>query len=499
MLKKEIIEQIIKDRKVRIKITRENHWWFFLVYLGHYITHPPAIFHNELFRITEDTSIKNAVIVSFRNSAKSTIITLSYAIWSILGKQQKKYVLILGHTMYQAQTYMKNIKEEFETNETLRNDLGPFKEEDEWQAYSLVIPKYNARITCASYEKGIRGLRYRQYRPDLIICDDVEDLESVRTLEAREKTYNWLTGDVIPSGDQNTRLIVIGNLLHEDSLIMRLRKNIKDKKLDGIFRSYSLIDNKENITWPGKFPTNVEIDNLRKSVGDEIAYQREYMLIIVPDANRVVHSNWIHYYDKIPKETDLSFMYTATGIDLAISEKETASYTAMVSAKVYGQGEDMRIYILPYPINERMGAPKTLKTAKELSERLGHGRRTKLFIEDVSYQRSLVQNLQKENYPAIGVPTLGQDKRARLATVAPAIENGTVLFPKQGAEILISQLIGFGAEKHNDLADAFAILTGKIIGENTGRPDPFPDQGNHHNDGGITLDPDDHITLDKEF
>jgi len=72
-----------------------------------------------------------------------------------------------------------------------------------------VIPKFNARLIAASSEQSIRGLRHGAYRPDLIICDDVEDLNSVKTNESRDKTYAWLTGDVIPLGDLNTKIISI--------------------------------------------------------------------------------------------------------------------------------------------------------------------------------------------------------------------------------------------------------------------------------------------------
>jgi len=462
--KKEIIDKIMKDKKVRTKLASESHKWFFILYLSHYISHPPAPFHDEIFAITENESIKNAAIVAFRGSGKSTLITLSYAIWSILGKQRKKFVLILGHTMYQAKTYMKNIKEELETNDLLRADLGPFQEENEWQAFSLVIPNYNARITCASYEQGIRGLRHRQYRPDLIICDDVEDLESVKTLESRDKTYNWLTGEVIPAGDQNTKLIVVGNLLHEDSLIMRIKKNIADKTFNGIFRAYPLIDDNQNITWPGKFPTQKEIKDERQKIGNESAWQREYMLRIIPDTEKVIYPEWIYYYDTLPdiKNEKNNYRYVATGIDLAISTKETAHYTAMVSARVYDWGEDMKIYILPNPVNKHLPFPETIKKIKEVSKSLGNGIPTNIFVEEVAYQKAVIQTLQKEGYPAEGVSVMGQDKKVRLSLTTPHLQAKKILFPKRGTEILIQQLLGFGSEKYDDLVDAFTILILKI-------------------------------------
>ena len=116
--------------------------------------------------MTEDESIKLAVIVAFRGSAKSTIVTMSYALWSILGIQQKKFVLILSKTQSQAKTHFTNLKRELESNELLRADLGPFKEEsDEWGSFTIVIPKYNARITAASSEQSIRGIRHGESPP----------------------------------------------------------------------------------------------------------------------------------------------------------------------------------------------------------------------------------------------------------------------------------------------------------------------------------------------
>jgi len=492
---------MIQDRKIRTAICRQSFFIFFHFYFAHYVKYKTASFQREIFHLVEDEKDKNLFVIAFRGSGKSTILTTAYPIWAILGDQQKKFVLILCQTRSQAKQHMMNLRRELEENQLLKDDLGPFEEEsDEWGSASLVFSSLNVRITAASTEQSIRGLRHNQHRPDLIVGDDVEDLNSTKTMESRQKTYQWLTGEVIPAGDKDTRLIVVGNLLHEDSLLMHLKNDLEEKQINGLFKEYPLIDGQGTIAWPGKYATEEEVENEKKRTGNEIAWQREYLLHIISDAGRVIHPEWIHSYDDFPAEAErFKFMYAATGIDLAISERESACYTAMVSAKVYGMGEDMKICILPYPINERMDSPATLKKAKEISENLGNGRKTELFIEDVGYQRSLIQNLQKENYPAVGFQTLGQDKRSRLATVAPAIENGTVLFPKKGAEALINQLIGFGVEKYNDLADAFVIIVSKAIENNEPYPSPFPKQGDCRNYGGITLDPEDHISFDQEF
>lgn len=72
----------------------------------------------------------------------------------------------------------------------LKADIGPFEEvSDEWGADSIVISNYGARIMAVSTEQSIRGIRHGQYRPDLVICDDIEDLNSVKTRDGRERTF----------------------------------------------------------------------------------------------------------------------------------------------------------------------------------------------------------------------------------------------------------------------------------------------------------------------
>lgn len=459
-----IIDQMMKDKAIRVAITQKSHLMFFNFYFAHYVKYPTADFQQEIFALTEDASVKNLFIVAFRGSAKSTIITTSYPIWAILGEQQKKFVVILSQTRIQARQHMVNIKNELENNEMLKNDLGPFKEfSDEWGLATLVFPKLNARISAASSEQSIRGMRHGQHRPDLIIGDDVEDINSTRTREGRDKTHRWLTGEVIPSGDRDTRLVIVGNLLHEDSLLMRIQQDIEEKKLDGFFRSYPLINENGEILWKGKYENNDAIEEEKKKTGDDIAWQREYLLRIVPNEGQVIYPEWIQFYDKLPKDKEPR--YTGIGIDLAISKNDTADYTAIVTGDIYGYGSDMTIYIHPDPINYRMNFPETIMQIKTLA---CVGKKSPYFyIEEVAYQKSLIEQLKYDGVKNVhGVKVHGQDKRMRLSMTANFIKSGKVLFPRKGAEALLQQLTGFGVEKHDDLADAFANLVLKAIEEN---------------------------------
>ena len=468
-----LLQMMLRDRKVRRRITQERHDLFFHCYFHHYVKYRTATFQKEMFRMTENDALQTIVITAFRGSAKSTIMNMSYVLWSILGKPGKKFILLVGQTQAQARQHLKNIKEELENNPLLRGDLGPFREEeDEWRNSCLVISNYGAKIMAVSIDQSVRGLRHKEYRPDLIICDDIEDLQSVKTREGRDKTYSWVKGELIPAGDRSTRIVFVGNLLHEDCLLRRLQREIASGAMQGAFREYPIMNDHGKRLWPGKYPTLATVELERQRVGSEAAWQREYMLRIIPDLERLIHPSWITYYGEFPDEDTLSFRMIGTGIDPAISKEDGADNTAMVSGRMYGYGEEMEIYILPNPVNEHLSFLETIERAKSVSLVLGGGEKTDLYIEDVGFQRGLIEQLDVAGFPVTGVSPKGQDKRSRLALASHLIQAGRVKFPVTGCERLIEQLVGFGSERYDDLADAFAILILPLL-EMKGRGRPI--------------------------
>jgi len=405
-------------------------------------------------------------------------MSLSYPLWAIMGDQQRKHVLITSRTQAMVKRIFDNLRKELSENTVLKSDMGPFKSErTKWGGGTLELERYGARITVASVEEGIRGIRHGKYRPDLIIADDVEDLGSVRTREGRDKTYDWFNGDLIPAGSKNTRIIVIGNLLHEDSLIMRLREEIKGGKRDGVFKFYPLFDNNGNCLWSGKYPDKKSIDDEKKKLGDLAAWSREYLLKIISDSERAVHPSWIHYYDNLPPrrsaDRSLDFQYVAIAVDLAISEKESADYTAVVCGAVYGREKNMRIYILPDMINKRMDFPTAKRTVAEWYTAFrDKGYPVKLWFDNTSFQEAFGQDLKYMDIQAEGCPTQGGDKRTRLSMTTHLMQEGRLLFPRTGVKQLIIQLIGFGVEKHDDLVDAYTILA--LMAMKYNKPDDTP-------------------------
>mgnify|MGYP001570469090 CR=1 FL=1 len=282
--RKELIDQILSDKAIRRAVTRKSHYWFFSIFLSHYIQYEIALFQQEMFELTEGAEHRLIVVMAFRGSGKSTILNLSYTLWAILGVLQKKFILIVSKTQSQAKNHLQNIRFELTQNELLKQDLGPFESDDSsWGLSSLVLPKMGARITATSREQSVRGIRFGHLRPDLIICDDLEDSMSVQSKPDRDATYNWLTSEVLATGDTHTNVIVLGNLLHEDSLLMRLRADILSQGGNRIFRAYPFSDDSNQVLWSGKYDTKEKAEVFELSIPDEDLWNLEYLLCYVPE------------------------------------------------------------------------------------------------------------------------------------------------------------------------------------------------------------------------
>lgn len=470
-----IFEQVLKDQIFRKEIVRKSFEFFFPIYLHEYMEFEFAPFHKEMFHILEKEKYKFVVFAAFRGSAKSTIVTTAYTLWSVLGAQQKKCIVICSQTELKARQHLTSIKNQLLSNELLKKDLGPFEEEknDLGNATAIIIKKMDVKIMICSVGQSIRGMRHNQYRPDLIILDDVEDQESVKTKEGRAKTFSWLTSDIIPAGMGKTRIITIGTLLHENSVLKRLQKKIENgemKRNNGIYREYPIVDSNGNSLWLGKYPTSESIEELREKIMDEVAWQREFMMKIISSDEQIVTINDIQWYDELPKQKPGCI---CIGVDLAISQKASADFPAIVVSYVYNSGEDLRIFVRPYPFHSKVSIKELLEHLKNtVSAEQMNKVLVKVFMENNGMQDAIVQLAKEDSYGIIGVPSI-TDKASRLRVAVVPMKKKQVFFPRTGCGELIDELTGFGKENHDDLADAFSISMIKIIEKYGKKPSVF--------------------------
>jgi predicted phage terminase large subunit-like protein len=368
------------------------------------------------------------------------------------------FIILIADSSRQATLNISAIKHELETNRRIKQDYGEITgkviedfalkgEGEEWQKQNIVLSN-GVRILARSRGQKVRGLRHLQHRPKLVVVDDPEDGEWVRTKENRDKTDRWLHAEVMPGLDaRKGKLVVIGNLLHMDALLSRLKSPGTGFKC----LEFPLIDDKGVCTWPAMYPTEQSLKDRERDMG-AIPWQREMLLKIVAEEDQIIKPEDIHYYDEKP--TGLASI-KGHGIDLAISQKENADYTAIVSGEVFYVDSAPKIFIRPNPYNEHVTFHNFLLKVREIPGELKGA--NLFFVEDVAYQKAAIQEMERLMIPVVPMKPQG-DKRARLQVVAPYIKNGTVLFPRSGCEELLGQIFNLGVESHDDLNDALVYL-----------------------------------------
>jgi phage terminase large subunit-like protein len=437
---------------------------FSLVYLTGYFTDPPASFHPELVHALEDQALNRVLIIGFRGSGKSTFGSLALPLWAALEHPDKfPFIILIADSSRQATLNISAIKHELETNQLIKQDYGEIKgnviedfalkgEGEEWQKQNIVLSN-GVRILARSRGQKVRGLRHLQFRPRLVIVDDPEDGEWVRTKENRDKTDRWLHSEVIPGIDvKRGKLVVIGNLLHMDSLLSRLKVEGSGFKV----LEFPLIGKDGKCTWPAMYPTEQSLKDKERDMG-AIAWQREMLLKIVAEEDQVVKPEDIHYYDEKPKT---GAAVKGHGIDLAISQAESADYTAIVSGEVFYMDDAPKIFVRPNPFNKHVVFHDFLQYVRNIPGELKGA--NVFFVEDVGYQKAAIQEMERAMLPVTPMkPTT--DKRSRLQVIAPYIKNGTVLFPRSGCEELLGQLFNLGVESHDDLVDALVWLVQGLV------------------------------------
>lgn len=237
-----------------------------------------AEFHEEMLSLGEKKGRNLTVVTAFRGAGKSTILNLSLSLWSIIGERQKKLVIIISQKLTQAKSHLDNIRQELLNNELLNNDFPGVRIRNNMNSSIIDIDGYKTRIIAVPSLKSLRGLKNFSKRPDLIICDDLEDMASTAIKKQRKSLFEWFANEVLPLGDNDTNIIVLGSPLHIDSLITRLRDLIDEGKIQGEHRAYPLLDSNGKNLWPGKFKSDEDIVKLKSSLSDEDVWAAEYQL-----------------------------------------------------------------------------------------------------------------------------------------------------------------------------------------------------------------------------
>jgi len=194
------------------------------LFLEAYFRLPPSGMHRwlgvELDRLDSTRGAKLNVLGP-RGSAKSTLGTLAYVLRCAV-EEREQYIWIVSDTISQACTHLSHVKAELEGNELLAAYYSRATGKGKLWRKDAIELRNGVVVEAYSTGQQLRGRRRRQYRPSLIVCDDLQNDEQITSALQRSKSRDWFHGALLKAGNGETNVVNFATALHRDALAMEL-------------------------------------------------------------------------------------------------------------------------------------------------------------------------------------------------------------------------------------------------------------------------------------
>ena len=381
---------------------------------------------------------KRVLIIAPRGFAKSTLVSRFFTLWlACYGK--RKDIFLVSATISLAKEHLRIIRQELEVNDLITRDFGHLKS-DKWTEEILVL-----RNGTTIRAKG-RGFQIRGFRPDMIICDDLEDEEVIYSKDQRDKLEHWFFRTLLPSLKPDQSLLYVGTKIHQQSLMSKL-----EVKEEFLVRMYKALTDGKSI-WEEYWPTD-RLESLRKELG-MYAFEAEYQNNPISLAEQPIKP---HYLDGVKIEGDVEVMCLA--IDPAISEKESSDYRAFSLFARTSEG-----FREVFTERGRWGIYEQVDRIIDIWEKFEmKPENCRIVIEEVAFQKVYRSILTKEARKkglflpisgaelGVGLDKRPKDKVTRLISVSHLFEQRLVEIVNPE---LRDELISFPSGDYDDLVDA---------------------------------------------
>lgn len=470
-----IIKQSESDEQLRqllqhIFSFRENINLFAQFFFPETCTNAIPDFHKEIY--DEMFSPGNGAMAAPRGHGKSSVVGLIFLIHSIVNKKEK-YIVYISQNHSKTVQFLDPIRHEIKNNRLLRfvyGDIAPkAARDDDGKDREDCFDIKGCRVEAVSFEKNLRGFKYKNTRPTLIIGDDIEDDTRVLNPELRIKDKNKLNKVIIPSLDITGRFKMIGTLLHYDSLLNDKIKLYKGK----VFKACE--EDMTNILWGQRF-TKPILEKIKHDIGS-IPFQQEYLNNPMDTTSSIIKREWIEACfkhdlsagDVSTMDNEDTFEFKTLGCDFAFSDRVTAD-----TSPFFGLGAfDEKFYITNgniykgLSINEQMDIIKDQLHEQWQYDQIG--------LEENSI-KAISKDIAQWGLPITLFWTAASDPAARkkadydwsekrhtvgkinlIMRLGTAFENGKIVIPykTEADKLLATQIM---AE-----CTSFALANGKLV------------------------------------
>lgn len=414
---------------------------------------PIPDFHREMWEIC-CSDAEHVAIGAPRGHAKSSAITLAYALTALLYRD-RKYAVILSNSEAQAIQFLNNLKSAITTNDSIKELFGVSRlvKDTETDFIVRMSDGHRFRVACKGAGSSIRGALWEGKRPDLVLYDDIEEEETVLNKESQEKFDYWFFGSMLPLGGPDCKHRVVGTVLGFNSLLWRLLQN--SAWSSKIYEAHN--DDYSEILWPERFSKEklIKIQGIYSASGRLDKYSAEYRNLPILDEEAYFRKS---DFQAITSEHKALRKRYYAAIDFAISKAERADFTVIA---VVGVDEMNRLYVEDI----RRGRWDSLQIIDEMFS-VHQAYKPELFTaESGAIEKSIGPFLNAEMFKRgmflnMNPMTPTKDKQSRARSFQAKMKAKAVFFDKEADwfPALFSEMTRFPKGTNDDQVDALGYI-----------------------------------------
>jgi len=192
------------DQQERIERAKTDFAFFVREYFPHYADAETPHFHVRLAKGVKKNKKCRYLVRWGRGLAKSVACDTLIPLWLWINGEEI-YMVIVGNNQDKAEILLSDVQAEFEANQKLIHDFKEQKLAGSWADGDFKTR--DGRFIGKAIGMGVspRGLRIGSRRPNLIICDDLEDKDTIKNPMRQDEVVTWIERDLLPTMDGETR------------------------------------------------------------------------------------------------------------------------------------------------------------------------------------------------------------------------------------------------------------------------------------------------------
>lgn len=455
--KDEIVRSLLSKKHTRIALCERSFFIFCLYYFSDAFTYRSAKFQKQYCNKMQWWF--NILFNGFRECAK-TVLAKYFIIRSIVYRK-RRYIVFFCDESKKAVDKVTDIAAQLQINHRLIRDFGQLYHEqksDKSTSKRRGDFEVNSEMKVQAMGMGetLRGKVYGvpnvgEFRPDLIIFDDIDTDNSVNTETLIEKNYHYVKWQVFGWKADNAQIIFLYNTIKEDGCWPRLWKDHEDDPLWHCM-SVPLIDpslEPDTITRPERY----SLDDImkKKSQSWDIAFAQNYLLIPYVWWQSIIKQEWINIVDAPDKYERIQIW-----VDPAISTKTSSDAFGIAIAWRANNKRYIIKTLALYGVDKVRGMEVVLSRYKDYQANITN-------VESVAFQAMLVDEMREKGMSVNAINT-HRDKVTRLMEREAAFKRGEIVFLEWNQEAT-KQLTNFPNARYDDLVDAvlFAIQDAPVL------------------------------------